>query len=71
MRTKAFIRNHIAKLRNDAIFTTREMLGYGKRAYVDWALWEMVVAVGIRVAPDPPHGSARALLSACGSYLRF
>ena len=42
MRTKAFIRNHIAKLKDDAIFTTREMLGYGKRAYVDWALWEMV-----------------------------
>jgi hypothetical protein len=30
----------------------------------------MKVAVGIKVAPDPPHGSARALLSACGSYLR-
>jgi len=42
MLTKAFIRNHIAKLKDDAIFTTREMLGYGKRAYVDWALWEMV-----------------------------
>jgi len=42
MLTNAFIRNHIAKLKDDAIFTTREMLGYGKRAYVDWALWEMV-----------------------------
>ena len=42
MWTKTFIRNHIAKLKDDAIFTTREMLGYGKRAYVDWALWEMV-----------------------------
>jgi len=42
MWTISKIRNHIAKLSNDAFFTTREMLGHGERSSVDWALWEMV-----------------------------
>jgi hypothetical protein len=31
---------------------------------------QFAVAVGTTIADRPPHGSARALISACGSYRR-
>ncbi len=38
----AWIRNHLGKLRPDQLFTTRDMLSYGKRRAVDSALSRMV-----------------------------
>ncbi|MBY0357391.1 MAG: hypothetical protein K2W82_05255 [Candidatus Obscuribacterales bacterium] len=51
MWTAARIKNHIAKLENDQLFSTREFLSYGSRPAVDQALWRLVDAgIIIRVA---------------------
>jgi hypothetical protein len=42
-----------------------------RRLFASAAIWvggDFEVAVGTIIADRPPHGSARALVSACGSY---
>jgi hypothetical protein len=42
MDTSTFIRRHILRLPNGMIFSTREMLNYGKRSAVDQCLYRLV-----------------------------
>lgn len=51
MWTAARIKNHIAKIEDDKLFSTRDFLSYGPRPAVDQALWRLVNAgIIIRVA---------------------
>jgi hypothetical protein len=61
MWVSAWIRNHLGQLRRDQLFTTRDMLSYGKRRAVDSALSRMVknaeivrLAWGVFVRADHP-----------------
>jgi hypothetical protein len=57
----AWIRNHVGQLKKEQLFTTRDMLSYGKRSAVDSALSRMVkngeivrLAWGVFVRADHP-----------------